>query len=45
MASPTKKTKAIRRNKKTNQGKVRKAKSRNQGNTVSRDKLFGDDTK
>lgn len=43
MASPTKKTKAIRRNKKTNQGKVRKASNRNKGNTVSREILFGDD--
>ncbi len=43
MASPTKKTKAIRRNKKTNEGKVRKTKNRNKGNTPSRKELFGDD--
>lgn len=43
MASPTKKTELIRKNKKANQGKVRKAKNRNQGTTVSRDKLFGEE--
>ncbi len=42
MASPTKKTTSIRKNKKINQGKTRKAISRNKGNTPTNAKLFGD---
>ncbi len=42
MASATKKTKLIRRNKKTKSGKVRKAKEQNQGTTVTREVLFAD---
>ncbi len=42
MASPTKKTSSIRKNKKFNQGKTRKAIARNKGNTPSSAKLFGD---
>ena len=43
MASATKKTKAIRRNKRANSGKVRKTKEQNKGTTVSREVLFGED--
>ena len=43
MASATKKTKVIRRNKSKNAGKVRKAKEQNQGTTVTKAALFGDD--
>lgn len=42
MASATKKTKAIRRNKSKNMGKARKAKEQNQGTTLSKSDLFGD---
>jgi hypothetical protein len=42
MASPTKKTTLIRKNKKANQGKVRKTKNKNQGTTPTNAKLFGD---
>lgn len=42
MASASKKTKAIRKNKKANSGKKRKAKNRNQGTTPSKATLFGD---
>ncbi len=43
MASPTKKTKIIRKKKKANAGKVRKAKNRNQGTTRSKNELFGEE--
>ena len=42
MASATKKTKVIRRNKSKNAGKVRKTKEQNKGTTLSREALFGD---
>ncbi len=42
MASPTKQTELIRERKKSNQGKKRKAKDRNQGSTKSAAELFGD---
>jgi|GEM_PF-3245017 hypothetical protein len=43
MASASKKTKAIRRNKNKNSGKVRKAKEQNKGTTVTKAVLFGED--
>lgn len=43
MASATKKTKAIRRNKSKNAGKVRKTKEQNKGTTVTKAVLFGED--
>jgi len=43
MASPTKKTKIIRKRKSAKAGKKRKAKERNQGTTVTRAELFGDE--
>jgi hypothetical protein len=42
MASATKKTKLVRRNKRKNAGKSRKVKEQNQGTTVTREALFGD---
>lgn len=42
MASATKRTSAVRRNKQTKKGKVRKAQNRNKGTTKSASKLFGD---
>ena len=43
MASPTKQTEIIRERKRSNQGKKRKAKERNQGTTKSAAQLFGDE--
>ena len=43
MASPTKIVKGIRKNKKTNQGKKRKAAIRTNGTTKSKAELFGDE--
>jgi hypothetical protein len=43
MASASKRTDTVRRNKKTLRGKVRKAKNRNKGTTKSAAKLFGDE--
>ena len=40
MASATKKTSAIRQNKKKNQGKKRKTVEQNQGTTRSKEELF-----
>ncbi len=40
MASATKKTKLIRKNKHKNSGKVRKTKSQNKGTTVTKEVLF-----
>ncbi|MGH1467461.1 MAG: hypothetical protein ACRBBP_01080 [Bdellovibrionales bacterium] len=42
MASATKKTKLVRRNKHKNAGKVRKTKEQNKGTTVTKEVLFGD---
>ena len=42
MASATKRTGNVRRNKKTKMGKVRKAENRNKGTTPTAAKLFGD---
>lgn len=42
MASHTKKTKTIRRNKKLKSGKERKSVNRNKGTTKTREALFGD---
>ncbi len=42
MASCTKKTKSIRRNKRKNAGKVRKTKEQNEGTTLTKEVLFGD---
>lgn len=42
MASPTKKTDLIRKNKKANSGKTRKKKNKNKGTTPSNEELFGD---
>lgn len=41
MASATKKTSAIRQNKRKKMGKVRKAQEQNQGTTRSKEELFG----
>lgn len=42
MASASKKTKAIRENKRANSGRKRKAQNRNQGTTPTKAVLFGD---
>lgn len=42
MASATKKTTAIRQNKRTKMGKSRKAKEQNQGTTRTAQQLFGE---
>jgi len=42
MASATKRTEKIRKQKLAGKGKVRKAKNRNQGTTPTAKKLFGD---
>ena len=42
MASRTKKTKAIRKNKKSNAGKKRKTANRNKGTTQTKEALFGE---
>jgi hypothetical protein len=44
MASPTKRTKLIRKRKTHNQGKKRKAADRANGTTKSMEELFGDST-
>lgn len=43
MASKTKKLEDVRRRKKGNEGKKRKAKNRSQGTTKTKKELFGDD--
>lgn len=43
MASPTKKTESIRAKKKQRQGSARKGKVRQNGTTLSKAELFGDD--
>ncbi len=42
MASPTKRTKVIRKNKKKRQGQKRKGQERENGSTLSKKELFGD---
>ncbi len=42
MASPTKKTKRIRKRKKAGQGQKRKGKLRQEGTTLTQAELFGD---